>query len=247
MKFEMQMFIRLAGSLLEGYAWGMAAAESEGPYSKEWLDKSARKRISAELMRDLSELNVRPANGEFIDAVDGLVNTHPYLEDLREFLMDLAVLQVIQSGTEAADDFLESPEWEKIEEGMEERGTELLNLLIYLKDSQENEAEVRLEDFLYEFLLVEDDDFQDEFFIYEPVVSNQELVDGSTAAIVEIGNDQTADMVELFTPMMLYFRKIEDRPGESVFAMLEKSRLPHVHAGIYRMLVEAGKLFAEEE
>lgn len=245
MNHEMHLFTRLAQPLLEGHAWGLGAQATDPPYDAAKLDEFAAKHISAGLARDLAELNVKKIDTAFVDAVDGLVDKHPEIEDLREFLIDLAILQVITGGGEEGNEFLDSPEWQKMEDKTEDRGTELLNLLVYLKDCAENEAKPSLDDFLTEFLLVEEDDFQDEFFIYEPVIRNQPLIGGDASAIVKEGNKQEEDMAELFTPMMLFFQKQEDRPGKLVSTMLAESNLPHVHCGIYRLLVKAKDLIQD--
>lgn len=243
MQHQKHLFHRLAEPLLEGYAWGWGAKENEPPYSPEALKSYARSYLSAELVRDLAELNTRKPDPNFIPAVDQFVDQHPMLEDIREILFDLAVLQVIE-GAES-EDFLESEAFAKIEEQAEERGTELLNLMIYIRDTIENEAKPALDDFLYEFLLVEEDDFQDEMAIYEPVVRNVRLVEEHGQAIVHLGNKQEADMVELFTPMMLFFKRSESKPGKLTQTLLKNSRLPHVHAGIYRLLGAAADILVD--
>ena len=142
------------------------------------LDSFSAKHISASLARDLADLNVKKVDTAFVKAVDALVDAHSEIEDLREFLVDLAILQVITGGGEEGVDFLDSEDWQQMEADTEDRGTELLNLLVYLKDCAENEARPSLDDFLTEFLLVEEDEFQDEFFIYEPVIRHAGLLEG---------------------------------------------------------------------
>lgn len=239
MNYEMHLFTRLAQPLLEGHAWGMGAREGQAPFEAANLNEFSRTHISAALARDLADLNVRKIDTEFVNAVDALVDAHPEIEDLREFLIDLAILQVITGGGEQGTDFLESEEFQQLEDQTEDRGTELLNLLVYLKDCVENEAKPSLNDFLTEFLLVEEDEYQDEFFIYEPVIRHADLLKGNVEAIIGTGNQQKEDMVELFTPMMLFFKKKEDQPGKLVFTLLAESDLPHVHCGVYRLLVKA--------
>src|SRR5690606_41557779 len=68
------------------------------------------------------------------------------------------------------EDYLESEEWEQIEEDTLDRGTELLNVFLYLKECADDEIEADLDDYLKEFLLVEEDEFQDEHRIYEKVI-----------------------------------------------------------------------------
>ena len=239
MNHEMHLFTRLAQPLLEGHAWGLGAKESDGPVDVAQLDSFSAKHISAALARDLADLNVKKVDTAFVKAVDALVDAHSEIEDLREFLVDLAILQVITGGGEEGVDFLDSEDWQQMEADTEDRGTELLNLLVYLKDCAENEARPSLDDFLTEFLLVEEDEFQDEFFIYEPVIRHAGLLEGNAVEIVKVGNAQREDMVELFTPLMLFFKQREGRPGKLVQTLLSRSHLPHVHCGLYRLLVKA--------
>jgi len=63
------------------------------------------------------------------------------------------------------EDYLDSPEWEDIEEETLDRGTELLNLLLYLNECEEEDIVPELDDYLKEFLLVYEDEFQDEYTI----------------------------------------------------------------------------------
>lgn len=231
------MFVSLSYLLLEGYAWGLEAAQSEGPYGQEQLDIAFRERIPQEVKDRLAEIAGEKVSLESFRKLDELVDDYPSLEDLREYLIDLLVAHSIEFGTETDPDFLEGKEWEKIETAMEDRGTELLNLLVYLEDCQANEVDPKLDDFLYEFLLVEDDDFQDEFFIYEPIVSNQESLGLEPEAIVELGNQQTGEMEELFTPLMLYFQQKGKTSKEKIQNVLQKSKIPHIHAGLLKTIL----------
>ncbi|MCY1530595.1 hypothetical protein D9M68_657880 [compost metagenome] len=105
------------------------------------------------------------------------------------------------------DDYLESREWANIEEETLERGTELLNLLLYINECHDEEIKPGLEDFLKEFLLVEEDEFQDEFHIYEDLISNQQLAESSVEDICSNANmlELSEEMEELFVPFMTFF------------------------------------------
>ncbi len=62
-------------------------------------------------------------------------------------------------------------------------------------------------DFLKEFLLVEDDEFQDEFEIYEELISNQQLAESSIEEICKTSStlNISEEMKELFVPFMAFF------------------------------------------
>lgn len=241
MNYQQSLFTRLVQPLLEGFAWGTGAKEGEPPYTQEDLDRYAETYLTAELARDLAELNVQEGGTDFIDKVDAFIDKHKTLESVREFILDLALLQVLDNGKDDPD-FLESKAWEDVEDKTEDRGTELLNLLVYLRDCAENELAPDLEDFLFEFLLVEDDEHQDEHFIYEALISNREMIEGKVEQIVKLGNTQKDDMEELFTPLMVFFTKAEKKPGRMTHAILEGSTLAEIHVGIYRLLCSVGEI-----
>jgi len=107
------------------------------------------------------------------------------------------------------EDYLESDEWADIEEETIERGTELLNLLLYINECHDEKITPELGDFLKEFLLVEEDEFQDEFHIYEDLISNQQLVESSVEDICSHAGmiDMSEEMEELFVPFMVFFHQ----------------------------------------
>ena len=119
------------------------------------------------------------------------------------------------------DDYLETPEWEKIEEQTLDRGTELLNLLLYLNECDDENIDPELEDYLKEFLLVDEDEFQDEYRIYEPVIANQILIESPAAEIKKVAGTlpDDSELQELFYPMMCFFQNTEpDEEDKDVIA-----------------------------
>ncbi|MDO8994606.1 MAG: hypothetical protein Q7U83_16180, partial [Daejeonella sp.] len=115
---------------------------------------------------------------EKVDALDSVFDDQPVFEPLRELFFDLLLINFLNEDVrKLEEDYLDSPEWEKIEESTIDRGTELLNLLLYLQECQDEAIEPELSDFLREFLLVDEDEFQDEHRIYEEVIANQILVE----------------------------------------------------------------------
>src|SRR5690606_18517125 len=111
-------------------------------------------------------LNVFESDSSFLAKVadmDVLVDAHPGFEELREVLFDLLMMNFFMSDVEKLEtDYLESEEWETIEEETIDRGTELLNLLLYLGECIDEGIQPDLDDYLKEFLLVDEDEFQDE-------------------------------------------------------------------------------------
>jgi hypothetical protein len=145
---------------------------------------------------------------EKVAEFDEVFDEYPKFDELREVYFDLLMINFFTSDVnKLEEDYLESKEWEKIEEETIDRGTELLNLLLYINECHDEEIKPGLEDFLKEFLLVEEDEFQDEFHIYEDLISNQQLAESSVEDICSNANlmDLSEEMEELFVPFMTFF------------------------------------------
>lgn len=143
-----------------------------------------------------------------VDQLDALFDENPKIEPLREVFFDLLLINFFSADVKKLeDDYLESAEWEQIEEKTLDRGTELLNLLLYLNECQDEEIEPELEDYLKEFLLVDEDEFQDEYRIYEPVIENQILMESSIAEVGRVAKalPEEAEIKEIFYPMLCFF------------------------------------------
>lgn len=145
---------------------------------------------------------------EKVAEFDEVFDEHPKFDELREVFFDLLMINFFTSDVnKLEEDYLESREWEKIEEDTIDRGTELLNLLLYINECHDEEIKPGLEDFLKEFLLVEEDEFQDEFHIYEDLISNQQLAESSVEDICSNADllELSEEMEELFVPFMTFF------------------------------------------
>jgi len=144
-----------------------------------------------------------------VDELDGVFDNNPQLEELREVFFDLLMINFFSADVKKLEeDYLETPEWEDIEEQTLDRGTELLNLLLYLNECEDEEIEPELEDYLKEFLLVDEDEFQDEYRIYEPVISHQVLMESPVEEINKVAFKlpEDSELKELFYPMMCFFQ-----------------------------------------
>lgn len=144
-----------------------------------------------------------------VDALDGVFNDHPQLEVLREVFFDLLMINFFSADVKKLEeDYLDTKEWEDIEEETLDRGTELLNLLLYLNECEDEDIEPELEDYLKEFLLVDEDEFQDEYRIYEPVIAHQILMESQVAEIAKVAVKlpEDSELKELFYPMMCFFQ-----------------------------------------
>jgi hypothetical protein len=144
-----------------------------------------------------------------VDLLDDVFDNYPQMEVLREVFFDLLMINFFSADVKKLeDDYLETKEWEEIEEETLDRGTELLNLLLYLNECEDEDIEPGLEDYLKEFLLVDEDEFQDEYRIYEPVIENQVLIESPAAEINRVARSlpEDSEIKEIFYPMMCFFQ-----------------------------------------
>jgi hypothetical protein len=144
-----------------------------------------------------------------VDLLDEVFNDHPQMEALREVFFDLLLINFFSADVKKLEeDYLDSPEWEDIEEQTLDRGTELLNLLLYLNECEDEDIEPELEDYLKEFLLVDEDEFQDEYRIYEPVIAHQVLMESPVLEISKVASKlpEDSELKELFYPLMCFFQ-----------------------------------------
>jgi hypothetical protein len=167
------------------------------------------------------------ANADFmikVQRLDALIDHNPNLEGLREIFFDLLLINFFTADVQRLeDDYLESPEWEDIEEQTLDRGTELLNLLLYLNECADEGIEPELSDYLQEFLLVDDDEFQDEYQIYEPVIANQILMESDVSEIRKVAESlaDDAEIKDIFYPMMCFFQN--PKPNAREFALIAEN------------------------
>ncbi len=152
-----------------------------------------------------------------VDLLDEVFDEYPKLESLREVFFDLLMINFFSADVKKLEeDYLDTPEWEDIEEQTLDRGTELLNLLLYLNECEDEDIEPELEDYLKEFLLVDEDEFQDEYRIYEPVIAHQVLMESPVAEISKVASKlpEDSELKELFYPMMCFFQNIDPSAEE---------------------------------
>ncbi|MET4080189.1 hypothetical protein ABIB40_000129 [Pedobacter sp. UYP30] len=174
---------------------------------------------------------------------DAVFDSHPKFESLREVYFDLLMINFFSNDVKKLEeDYLESEEWGKIEEETIDRGTELLNLLLYIKDCHDEDLEPDLEDFLKEFLLVEDDEFQDEFEIYEDLIDNQQLAEASAKEICQTASQLklVPEMEDLFVPFMVFFSDVEGTEN-SMKELAENSAEPAFETAVYALITTINK------
>jgi hypothetical protein len=171
--------------------------------------------------------------------MDKVFDDSPALDAIREVTFDLLMINFFAEDAKKLDsDYLDSPEWEKIEEETLDRGTELLNLLLYLRECEDEEIDPTLDDYLKEFLLVEEDEFQDEHRIYEDVIAHQILMESSIEEIARVSKslDIESEIRDLFYPLMAFFYHPEPSDQElKTFKNLSED--PAFDAAILNMII----------
>ncbi|MBE9582924.1 hypothetical protein IM792_00545 [Mucilaginibacter sp. JRF] len=174
-----------------------------------------------------------------VELLDGVFDDNAQLEPLREVFFDLLLINFFSADVKKLEeDYLDSPEWAKIEDETLDRGTELLNVLLYLNECADEDIEPGLEDYLKEFLLVDEDEFQDEHRIYEPIIANQILVEAPFDEIKKVAEKLPADseLKELFYPVLAFFQDIE--PSDSVREAVAKSAVDaEFDVPVYEILI----------
>lgn len=218
------------------------------------MDKQIAKALSASLQEFeiASKLAIEPikerleevfnADNLYLDKVNLLDQTfddYPHFEELREVYFDLLLMNFFSVDVSKLEgDYLESAEWEKIEDETLERGTEMLNLLLYLRECADERIEPELDDYLKEFLLVEEDEFQDEHRIYEPLIENRALIESSYSEIarVAVTIDPESEIADLFYPLVAFFN--ENEPTESQFReFVQASNNPAFDSAIFALII----------
>ncbi|CAM4389572.1 hypothetical protein SAMN06265348_115109 [Pedobacter westerhofensis] len=177
---------------------------------------------------------------EKVEEFDEVFDEHPAFEEMREIFFDLLMINFFASDVQKLEeDYLDSDEWADIEEDTIDRGTELLNLLLYINECHDEQIKPELGDFLREFLLVEEDEFQDEYHIYEDLISNQQLADSSIEDIcshkgmIELGEE----METLFVPFMSFFN--QPKANAEAFKDLEEfSTDKEFDSAVYALIAE---------
>lgn len=126
--------------------------------------------------------------------------------EIEEIVFDLMLVHFL-SAFAHDEEYFDSEEWEEIEEKTVERGTELLNVFLYINEANDADANISIEDFLNEFLLTDMDEFQDEFKIYEPLIENDlEEADFDDLKKLKATLPDSSEIKDIFIPMVIFFQ-----------------------------------------
>lgn len=180
-----------------------------------------------ELELGIIKIFEKPPNGvHIVERLDLFVDKHEGIDLIREYLVDLASLKVM------SDDETEPDE---IDPEFEERGSEMIMMLLYIRDCFISEIPPSLPDFLYNFVLDEDESTQEAFEFYEEFIRYQDIVN-NLDAIIDRGNEIEGNPGELFTPIFAYFYGLQHGFEGIVEAIKKDSNLPDLHLGIFETM-----------
>lgn len=150
---------------------------------------------------------------EFLErskALDVWLSKNNKYEELGDVLFDMLMVHYLAEELHEPD-YFDSQEWNEIENKTLDKGSEMLNVYLYLSEAKENEIEPHLEDFLTEFLLVGEDEFQDEYRIYESLIVNEDILDADLDGIRQIQKSVKEDtgLYDYFIPLVFFFQYAE--------------------------------------
>lgn len=141
-----------------------------------------------------------------VKALDQYAEQNSGLVDIKELLMDLLLFNFYKTNPFLDNaHFIERDEWQKIEGSIEDRGTPMIDLFFYL--SLKNDEESSLEDFLENFLMINEAEFEEERERYEEIISRRTLPEQEPSLTMTEGRKlQSTPPEELpFFPIMLFF------------------------------------------
>ncbi len=164
------------------------------------------------------------------------------LEDA-EFVKELSfdwLMAAYLAEEDKDEDFFDSPEFEQIEARYENRGTELMNLMVYLDECRENDIHPSYHDFVHEFLITDDEDVHEDISLYEDFLGLEEVLEAPFEAflpkLVQL-SEQSA--LGSFLPVLAsYFKNPLKGDKTLVSAILAGLKNP-VEAGILGALLAA--------
>jgi len=186
-----------------------------GPDLKDWL---AQQDAATELLwqaRVKSLLNILSNAKDLAQSVkqlDALVAEDQTLQPHKEYFFDLLYVSWLSwQESQGNDDWMDSPEWQRLEEKLAERGTEMLTMLMYLQEVVDSDLKANLDDFLEQFLIDEEMDFQEDLEVYEEVLTNRAWLDLTFAEMIKKAESIEAETAipELFTPLFCFFKSPE--------------------------------------
>ncbi len=143
-----------------------------------------------------------------IKQLDQLIEEFKLKEDAGELVFDVLLYNFFSEDSQRlGESFFDSKEWEQIEGSIMDRGTEMMNLMLYLSECNDSNIESSLDDYLDEYLTGEEDFDTEEFEVYEAIIKNREaIVEGDLKTVVEIANKNSNSLLfDQLLPIMVFF------------------------------------------
>lgn len=185
------------------------------PALKQWIaaagneEQATWQQRSAAIMKLLQDAKDLAAS---VKALDALCAGDAVLQPYREYLFDLQYVAWLSwQESMGNDDWMDSPEWQRLEEKLAERGTEMLTLLMYLQEVVDSDLKANLDDFLEQFLIDEEMDFQEDLEVYEEVLTHRDWLDLTYVEMVQKAEAMASDTAipEVFAPLFCFFKSPE--------------------------------------
>lgn len=143
-----------------------------------------------------------------IKALDSTIGEFKIPDDIGELIFDILLYNFFSEDSQRlGESFFESKEWEQIEDVIIDRGTELMNILLYLQECKDSDIKFSIDDYLDEYLISEDDFDTEEHEVYEAVIKNRdEIVLGDLETMAEISKANTnSQLGDQLLPVLLFF------------------------------------------
>lgn len=143
-----------------------------------------------------------------IKTLDTISGDFKLPDDIGELLFDLLLYNFFSEDSQRlGESFFESKEWEQIEDVIIDRGTELMNILLYLQECKDSEIKFSIDDYLDEYLISEDDFDSEEHEVYEAVIKNRDsIVLGDLQTMLEISKaNLSSPLGDQLLPVLLFF------------------------------------------
>jgi hypothetical protein len=156
-----------------------------------------------------------------MDLIDAVVAELKIEGETKELIFDGLLFYFFSTAMlKLGEDFFDSKEWQTIENTTIDRGTELMNLLLYLQECRDSGIKYSLDDYLDEYLITEDDFGSEEYEMYEAVIKNREMIEDAEEEeiLAVVKQNPDSELGEQLLPVLLFFNR--QIPWNSKFEMI---------------------------
>ena len=127
-----------------------------------------------------------------------------------------------------------------MENRYEGRGTELMNLLVYLEECRENDIQPSYQDFVHEFLITDDEDVQEDITLYEDFLGLEEVLEAPFEAFLPKLTQMTEQsQLGSFLPVLASYFKNPLKGDKTLVSAILAGLSNPVEAGILGALLAA--------